>query len=127
MILDILVENIREKINDMRVFRLNIGSYVSFYDLYNDKIFVLLVYLWDGDINEYNIVFVRKMFLGVFCLIINLVYRNVGFYVVKGNFYKINIWKDLIKLNIFMINREKGLGIRILLDEKLRLNNISKE
>lgn len=127
VILDILAENIREKTNDMRVLRSNTGSYVSLYDLYNDKISVSSVHLWDGDTNEYNTAFVRKMLPGVSCLIINLAYRNVGFYVAKGNPHKINTWKDLTKLNISMINREKGSGIRILLDEKLRLNNISKE
>lgn len=67
------------------------------------------------------------MLLGISCLLINLAYRNVGFYVAKGNPHKINTWKDLTKQNISMINREKGSGIRILLDEKLRLNNINRE
>ncbi|AQR90906.1 substrate-binding domain-containing protein [Clostridium saccharobutylicum] len=127
VILDVLAEHIREKVNDMRVLRSNTGSYASLYDLYNDKISVSSVHLWDGDTDEYNTAFVRKMLPGVSCFIINLAYRNVGFYVTKGNPYKINKWKDLTKSNISMINREKGSGIRILLDEKLRLNNISKE
>ena len=127
VILDILAENIREKTSDVRVLRSNVGSYESLYDLYNDKISISSAHLWDGDTNEYNTAFVRKMLPGIACLIINLAYRNVGFYVAKGNPYKINTWKDLTKHNISMINREKGSGIRILLDEKLRLNNIDRE
>ena len=127
VILDILAETIKEKTSDVRVLRSNVGSYASLYDLYNDKISISSAHLWDGDTNEYNTAFVRKMIPGISCLLINLAYRNVGFYVAKGNPYKINTWKDLTKQNISMINREKGSGIRILLDEKLRLNNIDRE
>ena len=127
VILDILAETIKEKTSDVRVLRSNAGSYASLYDLYNDKISISSTHLWDGDTNEYNTAFVRKMIPGISCLLINLAYRNVGFYVAKGNPYKINTWKDLTKQNISMINREKGSGIRILLDEKLRVNNISRE
>lgn len=127
VILDVLAENIREKVSDIRVLRSNAGSYASLYDLYNDKISISSVHLWDGDTNEYNTAFVRKMLPGISCLIINLAYRNVGFYVAKGNPYKINGWKDLVRQNISMINREKGSGIRILLDEKLRVNNIDRQ
>lgn len=127
VILDILAENIREKVSDIRVLRSNVGSYASLYDLYYDRISVSSAHLWDGDTNEYNTAFVRKMLPGISCFIVNLAYRNVGFYVAKGNPYKINTWKDLLKQNISMVNREKGSGIRILLDEKLRLNNIDRE
>lgn len=127
IILDVLAENIREKANDIRVLRSNIGSYASLYDLYTDKISISSVHLWDGDTNEYNTAFVRKMLPGISCLIINLAYRNVGFYVAKGNPHNLNTWKDLANPNISMVNREKGSGIRILLDEKLRVNNIPRE
>ncbi len=127
VILDVLAEKIMEKANDIRVLRSNTGSYSSLYDLYNDKISISSVHLWDGDTNEYNTAFVRKLVPGISCLIINLAYRNVGFYVPKGNPNKITNWKDLIKEDISMINREKGSGIRILLDEKLRVNNINRE
>lgn len=127
VILDVLAEKIREKVNDIRVLRSNTGSYSGLYDLYNDKISISSAHLWDGDTNEYNTAFVRKMVPGISCLIINLAYRNVGFYVPKGNPNKITTWKDLTKQNISIINREKGSGIRILLDEKLRVNNINRE
>lgn len=127
VILDVLAENIREKVSDIRVLRSNVGSYASLYDLYHDKISISSVHLWDGDTNEYNTAFVRKMLPGISCLLINLAYRNVGFYVAKGNPHKIKTWSDLLNPGISMINREKGSGIRILLDEKLRLNNIDRE
>ncbi|OOM79548.1 helix-turn-helix transcriptional regulator [Clostridium sp. BL-8] len=127
VILDVLAESIRAKAGDIRVLRSNTGSYAGLYDLYNGKISASSVHLWDGDTGEYNVAFVRKMLPGIPCLIINLAYRNVGFYVAKGNPYNINTWSDLTNPNITMVNREKGSGIRILLDEKLRADNISNE
>lgn len=127
IILDLLAENIREKVSDIRILRSNVGSYEGLYGLYNDNISISSAHLWDGDTNEYNAAFVRKMLPGIPCLLINLAYRTVGFYVAKGNPHKINTWKDLKNRNISMVNREKGSGIRILLDEKLRVNTIKYE
>lgn len=124
-ILDILSEYIKAKISDVRVLRNNVGSYTNLYDLYNDRISVCSSHLWDGDSNTYNYEYVRRLLPGIPCVLINLAYRMQGFYVAKGNPHNIKTWEDLINKNISIINREKGSGTRILLDEKLRANNIS--
>lgn len=124
-ILDILSEYIKENIADVRVLRNQVGSYSNLYDLYNDRISLCSSHLWDGDKNEYNYEYVRRLLPGIPCVIINLAYRMQGFYVAKGNPYNISSWEDLINKKVSIINREKGSGTRILLDEKLRANNIS--
>lgn len=124
-ILDILSEYIKAKISDVRVLRNNVGSYTNLYDLYNDRISVCSSHLWDGDSNTYNYEYVRRLLPGIPCVLINLAYRMQGFYVAKGNPHNIKTWEDLINKNVSIINREKGSGTRILLDEKLRGNNIS--
>ncbi|SCJ63218.1 putative molybdopterin biosynthesis protein MoeA/LysR substrate binding-domain-containing protein [uncultured Clostridium sp.] len=124
-ILDILSEYIKANISDVRVLRNNVGSYTNLYDLYNDRISVCSSHLWDGDSNTYNYEYVRRLLPGIPCVLINLAYRMQGFYVAKGNPYNIKTWEDLINKNVSIINREKGSGTRILLDEKLRANNIS--
>lgn len=126
-IMDILADKISEKVKDIRVLRSNIGSYTSLFQLYNNEISMCSVHLWDGDTNEYNTAFVRKLLPGVSCIIINLAYRNQGFFVAKGNPHNIKTWTDLARPGISMINREKGSGTRVLLDEKLRLHNIDSE
>lgn len=123
-ILDSLVDKINERVTDTRVLRSNLGSYTSLVNLYMDKISVCSVHLWDGDTDEYNIAYVRKLLPGIPCIVINLAYRMMGFYVAKGNPHNIKTWNDLTKPNISIVNREKGSGTRILLDEKLRLLNI---
>ena len=39
----------------------------------------------------------------------------------------INCWNDLLNEDITIVNREKGSGVRILIDEKLRVNNIDNK
>ena len=127
VILDILAQYIEKSVDDVRVLRSNIGSYNSLYELYMGNVSISSVHLWDGDTNEYNEAFVRKLLPGIPCILINLAYRTQGFYVAKGNPHNIKNWKDLSKKNISIINREKGSGTRVLLDEKLRLYNIESE
>ncbi|MGN2347240.1 substrate-binding domain-containing protein [Clostridium cagae] len=127
IILDVLARHIEEKTDNIRVLRSNVGSYTSLCDLYNDKISISSSHLWDGDTNEYNTAYVRRLIPGIPCIIINLAYRRQGFYVAKGNPHNITTWDDLIKSDISIVNREKGSGTRVLLDEKLRLYNVEGE
>ncbi|NFH91993.1 helix-turn-helix domain-containing protein [Clostridium botulinum] len=127
IILDVLARHIEEKTDNIRVLRSNVGSYTSLCDLYNNKISISSSHLWDGDTNEYNTAYVRRLIPGIPCIIINLAYRRQGFYVAKGNPHKIITWDDLIKSDISIVNREKGSGTRVLLDEKLRLYNVEGE
>nr|WP_286673859.1 MULTISPECIES: helix-turn-helix transcriptional regulator [unclassified Clostridium] len=127
IILDVLARHIEEKTDNIRVLRSNVGSYTSLCDLYNDKISISSSHLWDGDTNEYNTAYVRRLIPGIPCILINLAYRRQGFYVAKGNPHNITTWDDLIKSDISIVNREKGSGTRVLLDEKLRLYNVEGE
>lgn len=127
VILDILAQYVEKNVEDIRVLRSNLGSYNSLYELYMERVSVSSVHLWDGDSNEYNEAFVRKLLPGIPCILINLAYRTQGFYVAKGNPHNIKGWKDLSNKDISIINREKGSGTRVLLDEKLRLYNINSE
>nr|WP_207755820.1 helix-turn-helix transcriptional regulator [Clostridium botulinum] len=127
IILDVLARHIEEKTDNIRALRSNVGSYTSLCDLYNNKISISSSHLWDGDTNEYNTAYVRRLIPGIPCILINLAYRRQGFYVAKGNPHKITTWDDLIKSDISIVNREKGSGTRVLLDEKLRLYNVEGE
>ncbi|NFG57699.1 helix-turn-helix domain-containing protein [Clostridium botulinum] len=127
IILDVLARHIEEKTDNIRALRSNVGSYTSLCDLYNNKISISSSHLWDGDTNEYNTAYVRRLIPGIPCILINLAYRRQGFYVAKGNPHKITTWDDIIKGDISIVNREKGSGTRVLLDEKLRLYNVEGE
>lgn len=88
--------------------------------LYRGTANLTATHLWDGETEEYNIPYVRRFLPGQHAIIVNLVYRTQGFYVAPGNPKDFRDWKDLTKENISFVNREKGSGTRVLLDEQLR-------
>lgn len=120
MILDILGRNLESALPSIKSFRSYMGSYNSLYNLYNNKVSVASAHLWDWETAEYNVGFVKKLLPGIPCIIVNLTYRMQGFYVQKGNPKNIQQWSDLGREDLSYINREKGCGVRVLLDGKLR-------
>ena len=124
ILLDVLARYIEEILPDYTILRSYKGSYNGLYDLYNNKVSIASCHLWDGDNDSYNFDYVKRLLPGTPCILVNLAYRLQGFYVAKGNPLNINSFEDLTNKNIKFINREKGSGVRVLLDEKLRLLNI---
>lgn len=119
--LDILANHLNTMVDTMQVYRSYLGSYNGIYELYQGRVNVATAHLWDGDTNEYNISYVKKMMPGIPALIIRIGKRKQGFYVHKNNPKGITSWTDLKRNDISIVNREKGSGTRVLLDEKLRL------
>lgn len=124
IMLDILSRYMEVHPNGTQTFRSYTGSYNGLYALYHGNVQVATAHLWDGDSGQYNIPYVRRMLPGIPTVIVHLACRMQGFYVSKNNPKKIKDWEDLRRNDITMINREKGCGTRILLDEHLRLLGI---
>lgn len=125
IVLDILGKMIESKVKNIRTYRLNIGSYSGLFEMYHNRVSICSCHLWDKDTDTYNTDFVKKLLPGIPCVLINIAYRTQGFYVQKDNPKNIQTWEDLNKKNITMVNREKGSGVRILLDSKLQSLNLS--
>jgi len=123
-VLDVLTRHLEKKMPQVRFLRCFNGSMDGLIALYRGTANLITTHLWDGDTGEYNTPYVRHLLPGQRALIINLVYRQEGFYVAPGNPKNIKDWPDLIKPDIRFINREPGSGARVLLDEKFRQLNI---
>ena len=122
--LDVLTRHLEKRMPHLRFLRSYNGSMDGLIALYRGTANLITTHLWDGDTGEYNTPYVRRLLPGQRALIINLVYRQEGFYVAAGNPLNIKDWTDLTKPNIRLVNRERGSGARVLLDEKLRKLNI---
>lgn len=125
--LDILIDHLNMNNDFFQIYRSYLGSYNGIYALYHGRVNVVAVHLWDGDQNEYNVSYVKKMLPGIPSLIMRIGKRQHGFYVKKENPKGISGWEDLKRGDISIANREKGSGTRVLLDERLRLMGISSE
>lgn len=123
--LDILANHIEKQAVGLRPLRSYVGSLNSLISMYRGEVEIASTHLFDGDTGEYNIPYVQRILTGHPYMMINLVSRWAGFYVQKGNPKNIQTWSDLAKPNIQMVNREKGCGARVLVDEQLRIHGIS--
>jgi putative molybdopterin biosynthesis protein len=100
------------------------GCYNSLIAFYNGKVTMAAAHLWDSESGAYNYPFIRHLLPGVPVGVLRLAGRMQGFYVKKGNPLGIKDWKDLTLPGLTMINRERGCGTRILLDQKLAVLGI---
>ena len=73
--------------------------------------------MWDGATDTYNLPYVERMLPGEKVAVFHLLKRWQGFYVKEGNPKNIQKFEDLTREDVRMINREKGSGIRIFIDE----------
>jgi putative molybdopterin biosynthesis protein len=100
------------------------GCYNGLIALYHGRITMAAAHLWDSETDSYNYPFIRRLLPGLPVGVFRLAGRMQGFYVKKGNPLGIWDWRDLARPGISLINRERGCGTRILLDQKLRLLGI---
>lgn len=126
VLLDILTRHLEKHPKGCPTFRHHVGSFNGLLSLYQGYAHLAAVHLWDGDQNIYNIPFVRRLLPGIPVIIVHLAVRTQGFYVAAGNPKKIKNWQDLTRSDVVFINREKGCGTRVLLDEKLRVLKLDR-
>ncbi|GIN60140.1 hypothetical protein J27TS8_01330 [Robertmurraya siralis] len=125
--LDLLTKYIERESAQFRPLRSYVGSLESLISMYKGEADIVSTHLFDGDTGEYNIPYIRRILVSNSFIVVNLICRNAGFYVAKGNPKNIRDFHDLLRSDVKIINREKGSGARILLDEKLRGAGISRE
>ena len=76
-------------------------------------------HLLDTEDGSYNLSYVRRFLPGKAVQIINLVYRDQGLIVARGNPRGIREIEDLVRNDLRFVNRQAGSGTRILLDYRL--------
>ncbi len=127
IMLDIISRHLQYHPKGVQALRSYMGSYNGLYELYHGNVQIATAHLWDGDTGEYNVPYVKRMLPGVPAVLIHLANRMQGIYVGKGNPKGIKGIKDLERLDVTMVNREKGSGTRILLDEHLKKLKINSD
>ena len=122
--LDLLANAISTATPQYRTLRSHTGSLTSLLALVNGEADLVSTHLFDGDTGSYNLPYIRRILVGRDYTVIRLLSRSAGFYVQPGNPKNITNWRDLNRNDVRMVNRELGSGIRVLTDERLRLEGI---
>ncbi|WP_438447667.1 substrate-binding domain-containing protein [Gorillibacterium sp. sgz5001074] len=124
-ILDILAQHIEKTNKNVRPLRSFVGSLDSLISMYHGESDIVSTHLFDGNTGEYNLPYIQKLLIGCPYVVVNLASRWAGLYTAPGNPYGITAWEHLAKPGITIVNRERGSGARVLLEEQLRIRGIS--
>ncbi len=125
--LDVLAN--RMKMRDCRfgLSSSNVGSLGGLITLRNGHCHTAGCHLLDTETGTYNVSYIRRYLPNMSVKLINLVYRDQGLIVPKGNPKGIKGIEDLARDDISFVNRQTGSGTRILLDYRLGSLNIKPE
>jgi putative molybdopterin biosynthesis protein len=125
--LDVLANQI--KVRDCRfgLSSSNVGSLGGLMTLRNGYCHTAGCHLLDTETGTYNVSYIRRYLPNMRVKLVNLVYRDQGLMVPKGNPKGIKGIEDLARDGISFVNRQAGSGTRILLDYRLGSFNIKPE
>jgi len=123
--LDIIQSTIKKLDPTYSITSSHIGSLAGILAIRKGESHVAGTHLLDENTGEYNISYAQQYLKGIPFVLINLVYREQGWIVQKGNPQGIETIEDITKKDVNYINRQRGAGTRILLDYLIKQAGIS--
>ena len=123
----VLDDQLRAQCPGLRISASSVGSLGGLVALRRGEAHMIGTHLLDPATGTYNLPDLKKQQLLSKVVVMNLVVREQGLIVPKGNPKKIRGIKDLARKDISFVNRQPGAGTRILLDFKLDKLNIKPE
>lgn len=123
--LDVLANQMR--VHDCRfgLSSSNVGSLGGLITLRKGYCHTAGCHLLDTETGTYNVSYIKRYLPDLRVKLINLVYRDQGLIVPRGNPKGITGIEDLARADITFVNRQAGSGTRILLDYRLESLNIT--
>jgi len=125
--LDVMANALKIKYPRFSLSSAHVGSMGGIMAIRNREAHIAGTHLLDERTGEYNVSFIRKYLPERKSRLVNLVYRDQGFLVRKGNEKGITSIKDLVRKDILFINRQAGSGTRLLTDKCLKEADIDPE
>ncbi|RPJ16773.1 MAG: molybdopterin biosynthesis protein [Desulfobacteraceae bacterium] len=117
--LDLLADKIKAGGKNLTLSSSHVGSMGGLMAIKNGACHLAGSHLLDTSDGSYNVSYIKRYLPGMKIKIVNLVFRDQGFIVARGNPKNITGIEDLIRDDITFINRQGGSGTRILLDYRL--------
>ncbi|MFC1935158.1 molybdopterin biosynthesis protein [Chloroflexota bacterium] len=125
--LDLLASELRRVNPQISLSSSNVGSLGGLLALQRGEAHLAGSHLLDEETGEYNVSYIRRVLADRKVALVNLVYRQQGLLVARGNPHGITGLKDLLRKDMSYINRQRGSGTRVLLDYELRRLGISTD
>ena len=123
--LDLLANVLRKRFPGFSLSSAHVGSMGGLMALKRGEAHMAGTHLLDEETGEYNVAFIKRILDGREIILMNLVYREQGLLVLRGNPKGIKGFKDLARDDVVFVNRQAGAGTRLLTDKWLRDLGIS--
>ncbi len=124
--MDFLADIMQQKHN-IRLVSTNVGSMGGIMSLMKGECHFAGVHLLDSETGDYNSSYITKYLNNSPWILVNLLYREQGLIVKKGNPMNIKDITDLSQYNVRYINRQRGAGTRVLFDYLLDKAGLSQD
>lgn len=118
--LDVLASYLKKDFLSFSMSSAHVGSMGGIMAIKKSEAHIAGTHLLDEESGEYNVAFVRRFLNDMPLQLINLVHREQGLIVRKGNPKNIKGIEDLMRDDVVFINRQPGSGTRLLTDKCLR-------
>ncbi|MGD1075725.1 MAG: molybdopterin biosynthesis protein [Thermodesulfovibrionales bacterium] len=118
--LDVLANFLKKRYPEFSLSSAHVGSMGGLIALKKWEAHLAGTHLLDEETGLYNIPFVQRLLPDRRIVLVNLVYRQQGMLVRKGNPKNIRGFEDLLRQDVVFINRQSGAGTRLLTDKHLR-------
>jgi putative molybdopterin biosynthesis protein len=122
--LDVLADQLKAGNSTLTLSSSHVGSMGGLMAVNKGVCHMAGSHLLDTEDGSYNIRYLKKYLPDMDVRLVNLVFRDQGFIVPKGNPKHINGIEDICREDIRFINRQSGSGTRILLDYRLEQSGI---
>jgi putative molybdopterin biosynthesis protein len=118
--LDILANILKKNYPRYSLSSAHVGSMGGLVALKKGEAHIAGTHMLDEDTGDYNVVFIKRLLPDRKIVLINMVYREQGLIVPKGNPKNIQGFADLTRNDLVFINRQGGAGTRMLTDKHLK-------
>ncbi|MBA3061174.1 MAG: molybdopterin biosynthesis protein [Nitrospirae bacterium] len=125
--LDLLANSLKKKYLKLSLSSAHVGSMGGLMALKKGEAHIAGTHLLDEETGEYNVSSIKRLLSDRRIILVNLVYREQGLLVLKGNPKNIKGFEDLTREDVVFINRQAGAGTRLLTDKHLRECRIKPE
>lgn len=118
--LDVLANFLRQSYPAATLSSAHVGSLGGLSALKRGEAHCAGTHLLDEETGDYNVSYIKRLLPGRGIVLVNLVYREQGLILAKGNPKNIRGLEDLAREGVSFVNRQRGAGTRILLDFRLK-------
>jgi excisionase family DNA binding protein len=123
--MELLSHELTKAFPDLSLSVSHVGSAGGLIALAKGICHVACAHLFDPVTSSYNVPYLSQYLPETAVVVINLVYRDLGLIVQRGNPLKISTVADTVRPGVRIINRQSGSGTRLFFDAELQRLGLS--